>query len=328
MPITLQDLLEAGVHFGHQIKRWNPQMGQYIYTQRNGVHIIDLTQTLEALEEAAQFIEDEVAKGKEIVFVGTKRQAKEMIAEEADRCGAMYINGRWPGGLITNYKSVKQTIDKYNKMLEMKETKEVDKLSAKELSVFNKDFERKDKLVGGIKNLKGKPELVFVLDVKRESNAIKESRQAKIPVIAVCDTNSNPNLVDYPIPGNDDALKAIKLFLATIADAVERGMKRRPKEAVVKEAKEESPVVVKSEKPKAKLAKKVEETKEVKAQEKKEKKKDVSVKTLDLTDSVQEKLKEAGITTVAKLKEKTEKELLEIKGLGAKAVKKIQKEIK
>ncbi|KKR76455.1 MAG: 30S ribosomal protein S2, partial [Parcubacteria group bacterium GW2011_GWE2_40_8] len=203
MNVTLENLLEAGVHFGHQIKRWNPKMKNFIYTHRNGVHIIDLSQTLEMMQKAASYIEKEVASGKNIIFVGTKRQAKDIIVKEAVACGAMYINNRWPGGLITNFPSVKNTISKYNKMLKMKESKETEKMTKKDLSVFNKDLERKEKLVGGIKNLTDRPDLLFVLDVKREINAIREAKQKDIPVISICDTNSNPDLVTIAIPGND-----------------------------------------------------------------------------------------------------------------------------
>jgi len=236
MNITLQSLLEAGVHFGHQVKRWNPKMKEYIYTQRKGVHIIDLGQTVSALEKAKTYIETEVANGKNIIFVGTKKQARDIIKEEAEKSGAMYINNRWPGGLISNFQSVKNTIERYNRVIAMQGTEAITKLTKKELAILNKDLERSEKLVGGIKDLKKKPDMLFVLDVKREANAIKEARLAEIPVIAICDTNSDPDLVTMAIPGNDDAMKAIDLFVKYIAEAVKTGMSKRKVKEAQKEA--------------------------------------------------------------------------------------------
>ena len=305
MNITLENLLEAGVHFGHQIKRWNPKMKNFIYTHRNGVHIIDLSQTMEMMQKAASYIEKEVASGKDIIFVGTKRQAKDIIVKEAVACGAMYISNRWPGGLITNFTSVKNTIAKYNKMLKMKETKEIDKMTKKDLSVFNKDLERKEKLVGGIKKLTERPNLLFVLDVKREINAIKEAKQKDIPVISICDTNSNPDLVTIAIPGNDDAIKSINLLVSFIADAVKKGMSKRSKEA------------------KAKLVKGSEKTGKVK-----EYKKDVELDQIGISDVVLAKLKEEGIETLSQLEDKKDEELFAMKGLGQKVVTKLKEDVK
>lgn len=306
MDLNLEKLLSAGVHFGHQVKRWNPKMKSFIYTARNGVHIIDLTQTLDALEKASQYVEKEVAGGKEIIFVGTKRQAREIVEREAKRCGAMYVNNRWPGGLISNFHSVKNTISRYNKMLKMKEEGETEKMTKKALSVFNKDLERREKLVGGIRNLTEIPGLLFVLDVKREAIAIKETRQKDIPIIAVCDTNSDPNLVTIAIPGNDDALKSINLLVTFIADAVERGMKKRPKDGKVKTVQT-----------RAKIPEKM-----------KEKKGGEELDQIGLSDTVLAKLKEEGIKTLSQLEDKKDEELLKVKGLGQKGVDKIREGIK
>lgn len=280
MQVTLEELLKAGVHFGHQVKRWNPHMKDYIYTERNGVHIIDLSKTIEAMEKAAAFIEAEIAKGKEIIFVGTKRQAQEVIKKEALRCGSMYLNNRWPGGLVSNYKSIKNTIERYKKMIEMKKSNETERMTKKDLAVFNKDFERKDKLIGGIKDLNGIPELLFVLDIKREENAIKEARMANIPVVAICDTNSNPELVTYAIPGNDDAVRSIQLFVSFIADVVEKGRQKRktiPQKVLLKPEEKIVKNKVKTSLKKSVIPQK-EETKEIQSTKKKTERENVKEK--------------------------------------------------
>ncbi len=331
MDLTMQMLLEAGAHFGHQSKRWSPKMKGSIYSERNGVHIIDLAKTMEMMEKAAEFIENEVASGKQIIFVGTKRQARDIIVREATRCGAMYISNRWPGGLISNFKSVKNTIETYRKMLEMKEKNETAKLSKKDLSVFNKNLERKEKLVGGIKDLLKQPELLFVLDVKKEANAIKESRLVDLPVVAICDTNSNPDLVTLAIPGNDDASRSIELFVTYIADAVLRGRKRQ-KTTVKPVVVAQKPTVVTS----APAMKKVETAKEVvKQEEKKEEVKAPVVKKvtgkkldeLELPDVIVKKLQESGIDSIEELAKKKDNELLEIKGLGQRGLSSIKRKV-
>ena len=223
--LTIRQLLEAGSHFGHVTRRWNPKMKQYIYTQRNGVHIIDLAQTVKLAETAYNFIKDTAAQGKTVLFVGTKKQAREMVKQDAIRCGALYLTERWVGGLITNFDSVKKTIKQFNDLLAISGPEAEKGYTKKELSQLAKKRAKMEILIGGIKDLKDLPGALFVLDVKREQAAIAEAKKFGIPIVAICDTNSSPDLIDYPIPANDDALGSIRLLVGYIADAVIEGKK-------------------------------------------------------------------------------------------------------
>lgn len=217
---SMKALLEAGVHFGHQTKRWNPKMGKYIYAARNDIHIIDLQISVDKVEEAYNFVRDQVKMGKDVLFIGTKKQAQEAIQQEAERCGMYYINQRWLGGTLTNFKTIRTRIDRLNKINQMEIIGEFDLLPKKEVVKLKAERDTLEKNLGGIKNMRSLPGLLFVVDLKKEEIAIKEARNLGIPIVAVVDTNCDPDLVDYVIPGNDDAIRAIKLFASIIADAV------------------------------------------------------------------------------------------------------------
>jgi small subunit ribosomal protein S2 len=224
--VGIKDLLEAGVHFGHQTRRWNPKMKQYIFGERNGIYIIDLQRTHRLLQDALQFVQDLAAQGKNVLFIGTKRQAQEAIAEEAKRCGMPYVTERWLGGLLTNFVTVRRSLERLRE-LEMtltgpQETQR-ERLTKKELAHLEKERQRLEKNLTGIKGMKSVPDAVFVIDTRREAIAVAEARKLKIPVIGILDTNSDPDEVDVPIPGNDDALRAIRLFAGKVADAVLAG---------------------------------------------------------------------------------------------------------
>jgi small subunit ribosomal protein S2 len=224
--VTIKDLLEAGVHFGHQTRRWNPKMKDYIFGERNGIYIIDLQKTHRLLQEALQFVQDFAAQGRTILFIGTKRQAQEAIAEEAKRCGMPFVTERWLGGLLTNFITVRRSLERLRE-LEMtlggpQETQR-ERLTKKELAHLDKERGKLEKNLTGIKGMKSVPDAVFVIDTRREAIAVAEARKLRIPVIGVLDTNSDPDEVDVPIPGNDDALRAIRLFAGRVADAVLAG---------------------------------------------------------------------------------------------------------
>lgn len=224
MPLaTLEQLLEAGVHFGHQTKRWNPKMKRYIWGERNGIYIIDLTQTVQMLESAYNIAKDYASKGKKIVFVGTKRQAVDIIQEEAERCGAYYINRRWLGGTLTNFETIRTRITKLRELEEMKNSGYFERLAKKEAAVMTRELDKLTRSLGGIKEMRGMPDLIFVIDQRRELNAILEANKTNVPVIGVIDTNCDPDNVDYVIPGNDDAIRSIRLLTKTIADAILEG---------------------------------------------------------------------------------------------------------
>ena len=224
MSVTMKELLEAGVHFGHQTKRWDPRMKKYIFTARNGIYIIDLQQTVKLFKDAYDFIRDEIAaQGKKIIFVGTKKQAQESVREEAERCGMFYVNQRWLGGLLTNFHTIKRSIEKLKKLEAMKEEGVLELLPKKEAMKLTKEMNRLQKLLGGIKDLDELPGALFVIDIKREKIALNEAKKLGIPIVAIVDTNCNPEEVDYVIPGNDDAIRAIKLFCSKVANAVLEG---------------------------------------------------------------------------------------------------------
>ena len=218
---SMKQLLEAGVHFGHQTRRWNPKMKKYIYGARNGINIIDLEQTVELIEkEAYPFIVETVKAGKSILFVGTKKQAQEAIKSEAERCGMFYINSRWLGGTLTNYKTIKTRIDRLNKLNAMEKSGEFDLLPKKEVALLKEERDKLQLNLGGIKDMRGLPGVMFIVDPENEDIAVKEAKKLNIPIVAITDTNCNPDDVDHVIPGNDDAIRAVKLIASVIADAV------------------------------------------------------------------------------------------------------------
>lgn len=221
--ITMKELLEAGVHFGHQTKRWNPKMKEYIFGERNGIYIIDLQKTLKMFKEASKFVQDNAAEGRTIMFVGTKRQAQEAIAEEATRCGMYYINQRWLGGLLTNWVTVQKSVKRLKDLDEMATDGRYELLPKKEVVKLERERKHLQANLAGIKTLGRLPDAIFVIDSNKEQIAVKEARKLGIPVVAVVDTNCDPSEVDYVIPGNDDALRAIRLFASKIADSVVEG---------------------------------------------------------------------------------------------------------
>lgn len=221
--VTMKGLLEAGVHFGHQTRRWNPKMAEYIFTERNGIYIIDLQKTVSKVEEAYEFIKEVSEDGGKILFVGTKKQAQEAIEAEAKRCGMYYVNQRWLGGMLTNYKTIKKRIDRLSELKEMEEEGIFEVLPKKEVMQLKHEAERLEKFLGGIQDMGGLPDVLFVVDPRKERIAVNEAKILGIPVVAIVDTNCDPDEIDYVIPGNDDAIRAVKLLTGTIADAVIEG---------------------------------------------------------------------------------------------------------
>ena len=222
--VSMKQLLEAGVHFGHQTSRWNPKMKPYIFGARNGIYIIDLQQTVKLFRDAYQFIKSVVADGGTIMFVGTKKQAQDAIREEAERCGQLYVNNRWLGGMLTNFQTVKASIDRLKKCEEvLEDPKMAEALTKKEMLGIRRERDKLMTAMGGIKNMKRLPDALFVIDPKKEEIAVKEANRLGIPVVAIVDTNCDPDCIDYRIPGNDDAIRAIRLFTSSIADAVLEG---------------------------------------------------------------------------------------------------------
>ena len=224
MPVvTLAQLLESGVHFGHQTRRWNPKMSPYIYTARNGVHIIDLVQTAQLMEEAYGFIRDASEKGRKVLFVGTKRQAAGIVAQEAARCGSYYVNQRWLGGMLTNWSTIKTRIDRLKELERRQETGALDLLPKKEAAVLRRELEKLQKYLGGLKMMRQVPDIVVIVDQRREYNAVQECEKLGIPIVSLLDTNCDPDVVDIPIPANDDAIRSIKLIIGRLADAIYEG---------------------------------------------------------------------------------------------------------
>ena len=247
--VSLKSLLETGVHFGHRTRKWHPKMKPYIFTERNGIHIIDLQQTVEALSRAHTLVRDTVAKGGVVLFVGTKRQAQEAIETEAKRAGMPHINQRWLGGTLTNWKTIKERIQELKKLEERRDNGEFARLTKKEGLLLTRKMERLSLRLGGIRDLTRLPELVFIVDVRREETAIREANSLNIPVIAVVDTNCDPSGVDYVIPANDDAIRAIKLMTAKIADAALEGKMMRKHEPVSATGTEEKAAYVRFDEP-------------------------------------------------------------------------------
>jgi small subunit ribosomal protein S2 len=218
--IGMKELLEAGVHFGHQTRRWNPKMKKYIFIERNGIYIVDLQKTLKCMAEAESGIRDAVSKGGTVLFVGTKKQAKDVIAEEADRCSMFYVTERWLGGMLTNFQTIRSNIKRLKSLEGMVADGTMDRLSKKEKSRLDKERMRLERTFRGIKEMKGLPGVVFVVDTKKEKIAVAEANRLNIPVVGVVDTNSDPDVIDYPLPGNDDAIRSIRLFSRMVSDTV------------------------------------------------------------------------------------------------------------
>ena len=221
--LSMKDLLEAGVHFGHQTKRWDPRMKQFIYTERNGIHIIDLQKTVERGESAYQAVKSIVADGGHVLFVGTKKQAQESIKTEAIRCNQFFITNRWLGGMLTNFRTIRNSVNRLKKIEKMEVDGTFDAITKKEAIILTKEKGKLEKVLGGIKEMNSLPSALFIIDPRKEYIAVNEARKLGIPIIAVVDTNCNPDVIDYPIPGNDDAIRAINLFVRAISDAVLEG---------------------------------------------------------------------------------------------------------
>ena len=237
--VSMKQLLEAGVHFGHQTRRWNPKMARYIFTERNGIYIIDLQKTVKKLDEAYMFVRDLAANGGNLLFVGTKKQAGDSVRDEATRAGAYYVNARWRGGMLTNFKTIRRRIDRLAQLRKMQEDGTFDLLPKKEVSKLNLEIEKLEKFLGGIKDMKKLPSALFVVDPRKEKIAVAEARKLGIPIVAIVDTNCDPDEIDYVIPGNDDAIRAVRLLSATMADALIEGRQgsaeAAPEEAAEKE---------------------------------------------------------------------------------------------
>ncbi|WNZ23593.1 30S ribosomal protein S2 [Leptolyngbya sp. NK1-12] len=224
MPVvSLAQLLESGVHFGHQTRRWNPKMAPYIYTARNGVHIIDLVQTAQLMEEAYAYLRNASEQGKRVLFVGTKRQAAGIIAQEAQRCGSFYVNQRWLGGMLTNWATIKTRVDRLKELERRQETGALDLLPKKEAAMLRRELEKLQKYLGGIRGMRKVPDIVIIVDQRREYNAVQECQKLNIPIVSLLDTNCDPDTVDIPIPANDDAIRSIKLIVGRLADAIYEG---------------------------------------------------------------------------------------------------------
>ena len=218
--VTMKSLLESGVHFGHQVKRWDPRMKKFIFTERNGIHIIDLQKTIVAIKDSYDEVRKIASSGKSILFVGTKKQAQQAVQKEAERCGMYYVNNRWLGGMLTNFSTIKKSLQRLKKIEKMEVDGTMEKLTKKEVAALQKEKVKLDKNLGGIKDMKDLPGALFIIDTHKEQIAVAEARRMGIPIIAVVDTNCNPEGIDFPIPGNDDAIRAISLFTSIIANAV------------------------------------------------------------------------------------------------------------
>ncbi len=239
----MKQLLEAGVHFGHQTRRWNPKMAQYIFTERNGIYIIDLQKTVKKLEEAYLFVRDVAADGSDVLFVGTKKQAQDSVKEEAIRCGMPYVNARWLGGMLTNFNTIKRRIKRLEQLKKMESDGTFDLLPKKEVIKLKLEIEKLEKFMGGIVNMKKQPAAMFIVDPRKERIAVQEAHKLGIPIVAIVDTNCDPDEIDYVIPGNDDAIRAVRLIAGAMADAViegRQGEQEAPAEATEETAAEEA----------------------------------------------------------------------------------------
>ncbi|MBE3557055.1 MAG: 30S ribosomal protein S2 [Firmicutes bacterium] len=232
MPIlSMKQLLEAGVHFGHQTRRWNPKMAPYIFTERNGIYIVDLQKTVQKIEQAYHFLRDTATAGGTILFVGTKKQAQDTVEEEAKRCGMPYVNQRWLGGTLTNFATIRQRVERLNALDRMAEDGTFDVLPKKEVVLLRKEWERLEKYLGGIREMDRLPDVVFLIDSRKEHIAVTEARKLEIPIVAIVDTNCDPDEIDYLIPGNDDAIRAIRLITSKLADAILEGKQQAAEQA-------------------------------------------------------------------------------------------------
>ena len=249
--VTMKELLEAGVHFGHQTKRWNPKMKEYIFGQRNGIYIVDLQKTIKNFKEALNYIRSVAEEGKNVLFVGTKKQAQDIVRDYAAKCESSYVNQRWLGGLLTNFSIVRGSVDKLKELEEMKEDGRWDLLSKKEQSKLEKVYRKLQKNLGGLKTMSEPPGAVFVIDSSKELIALAEARKMKIPIVAVVDTNGDPEDIDYPIPGNDDAVRAIELFTSKVAESIIEGKKNRISRELLEEKQKEEEVPPAGEAPEA-----------------------------------------------------------------------------
>ena len=261
--ISMKQLLEAGVHFGHQTRKWNPKMGKYIFTSRNDIHVINLEQTVELIDKAYDYVKDAVSQGKTVLFVGTKKQAQDAIKEEAERCGMYYINSRWLGGTLTNFKTIRTRVDRLNKLNQMEKTGEFDLLPKKEVIALKAERDKLDKNLGGIKDMNKIPGVIFVVDSKKEHICVKEARSLNIPIVGLIDTNCDPDLIDVVIPGNDDAIRSVKLIATAIADAVIEAREGEQAVLITKQLAEQEAKEVENEQ----AEEKVEEVKEEKVEE-------------------------------------------------------------
>ncbi len=297
--ISMKQLLEAGVHFGHQTRKWNPKMARYIYTSRNGIHVINLEKSSECVDVAYAYMRDAVKDGKRVLFVGTKAQATEAVKEAAEKCGEYYVNSRWLGGTLTNFKTIRSRIDKLNKLEQMEKTGEFDLLPKKEVALLKAEQEKLTKFLGGIKDMTKLPGVIFVVDSKKEEICVKEAKLLGIPVIGLIDTNCNPDMIDVVIPGNDDAIRSVKLVVNAMADAVIEAKEGEEGLAARKKAEEEAEGV--KEEPKAEETEinmeevlKAEPVEAVKAEDEEEKKpaKKRAVKKPAKKEEAKEEMKE------------------------------------
>lgn len=230
--ISMKNLLEAGVHFGHQTKRWNPKMSKYVFGVRSGIYILDLQKTVQCFNNAYEFVRDMAKSGSSFLFVGTKKQAQEAIKASAEKCGAYYINQRWLGGTLTNFNTIKSRVARLKELEEMFATDFIKRFTKKEASLLKKEYDKLEKNLGGIKDMKNIPDVMFIIDIKMEQNAVAEAHKLGIPIVAIVDTNCDPEQVDFPIPGNDDAIRACQLITGRIADAIEEGRRSRDENLV------------------------------------------------------------------------------------------------
>jgi len=234
--VSMKQLLEAGVHFGHQTRRWNPKMAPYIFTERNGIYIIDLQKTVKKIEEACNFIKEVVSEGKSVLFVGTKKQAQDSVREEAERCGMFYVNVRWLGGMLTNFQTIRQRVQRLRELEKMEESGQMELLPKKEVTRLKAEKEKLERFLKGIKDMDELPGVLFIVDTRKEQIAVREARKLGIPTVGIVDTNCDPDEIDYVIPGNDDAIRAVRLLTSKIADAV---LEAKQGEQVVEEPQEE-----------------------------------------------------------------------------------------
>ena len=299
--ISMKQLLEAGVHFGHQTRKWNPKMAKYIFTARNDIHIINLEQTSELIDKAYSFIRDVVASGRSVLFVGTKKQAQEAIKEEALRCGMYYVNNRWLGGTLTNFKTIRQRIERLNKLNQMEKVGEFELLPKKEVAILKKEREKLEANLGGIKDMHEMPGAIFIVDSTKEHICVKEAKALHIPMVGLIDTNCDPSDIDYVIPGNDDAIRSVKLIASAIADAV---IEAREGVSVSKEPQEEEDVDISA------VLAEVKPT-EVKEEDEEKPKKSKAKKS---TKKVEKEQKEDKLKKETELKEETKQEEKQEKG--------------